>query len=105
LSVAPVRGLSGFVATYTRFGLGPEIVVRHASRPEGPWSAPLTVYRCPPAGEKVFFYGAKAHPDLATRDGQLVLTYCQNVGDLGEHMRRPEVYVPQGVEMTLQARP
>jgi hypothetical protein len=102
MSVGTVRGLTGFVATYTRLGLGPEIVVRHAPRPEGPWSAPLTVYRCPPEGRSVFFYGSKAHPDLADRDGQLVITWCRNTGDLSEHMRRPDLYVPQGVEVTLR---
>ena len=105
LSISRVRGVAGFVATYTPIGLGPDIAVRHALRPEGPWSAALNVYRAPNAGEKVFYYGAKAHPDLAERDGQLVITFCRNVGDLGEHMRRPDVYVPQGVEVILRPTP
>ena len=101
MSVTRVRGIDGYIATYTMIGLSRDIAVRHAARPEGPWSAPLKVYRCPEAGEKMYFYSAKAHPDLADRDGQLVLTYCRNLGDLGEHMRRPDVYVPQGVQVML----
>jgi len=102
MTVTRVRGMDGYVATYTIIGLSRDIAVRHAPRPEGPWSAPLKVYRCPEVGEKLYFYSAKAHPDLAERDRQLILTYCRNVGDLGEHMRRPDVYVPQGVEVRLQ---
>jgi hypothetical protein len=104
MSVTRVRGIDGYVATYTMIGLSRDIAVRHAARPEGPWSAPLKIYHCPEAGENVYFYSAKAHPDLADRDGQLVLTYCRNAGDLGEHMRRPEIYVPQGVEVMLRRR-
>jgi hypothetical protein len=84
--------------------LSKDILVRHAPRPEGPWSRPLRVYQCPDAGAKVFYYGAKAHPELGRRDGQLIITYCRNIGDLGEHVRRPEVYFPQAIEVLLRAR-
>jgi Domain of unknown function (DUF4185) len=104
MTVNRIRGVEGLLATYTSLGLSKEILVRHALKPEGPWSPPLCVYRCPDAGDKVFFYGAKAHPELSVRDGQVVITYCRNCGDLGEHVRRPEVYFPQGVEVQLRPR-
>ena len=53
----------------------------------------------------MFFYGAKAHPDLAERNRQMIITYCRNIGSLADHMSRPEVYVPQGVEVTVRAGP
>ena len=63
-------------------------------RPEGPWSKPLIVYKCPETDKKIFQYGAKAHPELATRDGQLIATYCRNIGSLADHMARPEDLLP-----------
>lgn len=100
-SVARVRGIDGFVAVYQAFGLSRDIMLRHAPRPEGPWSAPVKIYQCPEAG-KVFMYAANLHLELATRPGQLILTYCRNTGDLGEHVRRPDLYVPQAVEVQLK---
>jgi hypothetical protein len=101
-TVTRVRGIPGYVATYTQFGIGGNIAVRHALRPEGPWSKPLIVYKCPETDKKIFQYGAKAHPELAERDGQLIVTYCRNIGALAEHVRRPEIYFPQGVEVQLR---
>jgi hypothetical protein len=104
MSVGKVRGLPGLVATYTAVGLGPEIFVRQARRPEGPWSERLRVYRCPEPRGKLLLYGAKAHAQLSRRDGELILTYCRNLGDLGEHIRRPDVYFPQAVKVALKKR-
>ncbi len=101
-TVTKVRGIPGFVATYTQFGLGGNVAVRHAMRPEGPWSKPLIVYKCPETDKKIFQYGAKAHPELAERDGQLIVTYCRNIGSLAEHVKRPEIYFPQGVEVQMR---
>jgi hypothetical protein len=104
MSVSRARGIDGFVAVYTSIGLSADIMVRQAPRPEGPWSAPLRVYRCPEVGRKLLLYGAKAHPELATRDGELILTYCRNIGDLAEHVRQPNIYVPQGVKVQLRPK-
>jgi Domain of unknown function (DUF4185) len=101
-TVTKVRGIPGYVATYTKHGLGRDIAVRHAMRPEGPWSKPLVVYQCPEKDKKIFQYGAKAHAELAEREGQLIVTYCRNIGSLAEHVNRPEIYFPQGVEVQLR---
>lgn len=101
-TVTRVRGIPGYVATYTQFGLGGNVAVRHAMRPEGPWSKPLVVYKCPETDKKIFQYGAKAHPELAERDGQLIVTYCRNIGSLADHVNRPDIYFPQGVEVQLR---
>ena len=52
MTVSRIRGIEGLVATYTSVGLSKDILVRHAAKPEGPWSQPLHVYRCPDAGRK-----------------------------------------------------
>jgi hypothetical protein len=101
-TVTKVPGIPGYVATYTQFGLGGNIAVRHALRPEGPWSKPLIVYKCPETDKKIFQYGAKAHPELAERDGELIVTYCRNIGSLAEHVQRPEIYFPQAIAVQLR---
>lgn len=101
-TVTQVRGIPGYVATYTQFGLGGNVAIRHALRPEGPWSKPMIVYKCPETERKIFQYGAKAHPELADRDGQLIVTYCRNIGSLADHVNRPEIYFPQAVEVRLR---
>jgi hypothetical protein len=104
MTVCRLRGIDGLLAVYTAYGLGGDIMARHAGRPEGPWSRPVRLYRCPEVTDKLLLYGAKAHPELATADGQLILTYCRNIGSLTEHVRRPDIYVPQGVEVRLGQR-
>jgi hypothetical protein len=105
MTVGRVRGIDGWVAVYTPVGIGTEVAVRQAPKPWGPWSQRQVVYRSPEPGDKVFVYGAKAHPELSRRDGQLFITYCRNIGgDLDEHVRRPEVYVPQAIEVRLRSR-
>src|SRR5262249_44606003 len=102
MTVGRVRGIDGFVATYTSLGLGPNIVVRHAARPEGPWSDALTVYRCPEAEQKLLLYGAKAHAELATADKQLIITYSRNAGSLKADVEQPEIYFPQAIAVQLR---
>src|SRR5262249_8613671 len=45
MSVQRLRGIDGWLAVYMPLGISRDIVVRHADRPEGPWSAPLKIYR------------------------------------------------------------
>jgi hypothetical protein len=103
-SIGKVRGIDGFVTIYIPLGMGPNIVARFAQKPEGPWSKPVALYHCPEKDEKVFTYAARHHPELASKDGQLIITYCRNIGDLGEHVRRPEIYFPQAVEVQLRKK-
>jgi Domain of unknown function (DUF4185) len=104
LSVQRLRGIDGLVMVNIPLGIGSTIVVRHAERPEGPWSKPLLAYQTPKQQEKVFIYAAKGHAELATRDGQLIITWCRNIGDLGEHVKHPDIYIPQAVEVILKPR-
>jgi hypothetical protein len=104
MTVNRLSGSPGFVATYTSLGLGGAIMVRFASRPEGPWSDALKVYHCPEADRGLLVYGAKSHPELATVDGELIITYCVNTGSLTEHMAHPDIYIPRTVVVQLRAR-
>src|SRR5262249_58678400 len=64
LSVQRLRGIDGLVMVNIPLGLGTNIVVRHAQKPEGPWSQPLLAYQVPKQVEKVFVYAAKGHSEL-----------------------------------------
>jgi hypothetical protein len=93
------------------------VQLRTALRPEGPWSAPVTIYRVPelstdPAAGRdpnTFCYAAKEHPQLA-RDGELILTYVCNLftrrgedpfGVLGRLLGRMDLYRPRVVALPL----
>ncbi|MCX7699257.1 MAG: hypothetical protein N2039_00100 [Gemmataceae bacterium] len=105
MSVQQVRGFDGFWAVYMPLGISRDIVVRHAPTPAGPWSQPLKVYRCPKEEKDLFVYAAKGHAELSEKDGQIIITYCRNLAaSLGEHVKRPDVYRPQFVEVQLQPK-
>lgn len=102
MSVTRVQGLPGFYAVYTPNGLGGDIFLRQAARPEGPWSEPICVYRAPEADRGMLVYGAKAHPEQAWGDGDLFVTYNCNLADFQELLRRPQVYRPRAVLIHLE---
>ena len=83
-----------YAAVYTRSGLSPDVLLRTADALTGPWSAPRVVYRCPEMRGKVFTYAAKAHPELATRPGEIVATYVTNAADLGTVVNDARIYRP-----------
>jgi hypothetical protein len=101
-SVSAVPGGKGYVAVYTENGLGDRIVGRFADAPEGPWSTPLLLFRCPEMSKDrgVFCYAAKAHPWAATGN-DLLVSYCTNTWDFGRLFKDAAVYRPLFVRVTL----
>jgi hypothetical protein len=104
MTVSRVPAMSGYFATYIRAGIGQDISIRHADRPEGPWSEPQKIYHCSLPSKESFIYGAKAHAELATNSGELVITYCRNSPSLQENVDHPEIYLPHGVFVVLKRR-
>ena len=102
MSISQVRGIPGYVAVYTPSGLGYEICARHARRPEGPWSAPLVLYRCPEQQRGLLVYGARNHPEQASRDAELVVTYNRNTPRAAEHFSDASIYRPQALRVRLR---
>jgi len=102
-SVSHVPGLNRYVLTYTEHGLGDRILGRFADSPAGPWSDPITLYKCPDMkGKKsLFCYAAKAHPHLG-RDRELILTYCVNAFDLGPVINDATLYWPNFVRVKFE---
>ena len=63
----------------------PNIYITTAPKLTGPWSPPACIYRVPEhqVSFPVNSYAVKAHPELSTRPGELILTYQTNaLGDI-----------------------
>jgi hypothetical protein len=105
LSVSWLPALKSYVCVYSRFGNSPEIHARFAPRPEGPWSAPRVLHtaRDESWDKGSFYYAAKAHPELAGQDSELIITYATNNMDLGTVARDLRLYWPRFVRVTLKA--
>jgi len=80
-------------------GFGPaDIVMREASQPGGPWSAPERLYRPPEFRiPRIMIYQGKAHPGLTGAD--LVLTYSTNSFDFKNLLADAGIYYPRFVRL------
>jgi hypothetical protein len=101
MSVSEIRG--GLVAVYSDRGMSPDIVMRRAARPQGPWSTTAVIHRCvEPQWNKTYFcYAAKAHPELAASDRELVVTYACNSMSFPEAVKDLRIYRPRFVRVPL----
>jgi hypothetical protein len=102
-SVTHLPGLKCYALVYTENGLSDRIVGRFAPAPEGPWSEPVLLYRCPEmkVDRKVFSYAAKAHPHLAGKN-ELVISYVVNAFELGPVINNADLYCPTFVRVQLK---
>lgn len=93
----------GYVAVYTHLGLSHRILARTADKPEGPWSEPIELYKCPEMtrDKNLFCYAAKAHPALSA-DGEVVVSYVVNSFDFWQVAREAELYWPRFVRVRLR---
>lgn len=110
MSVCRVPGCDGYFAFY----IPPDkkaIVMRHAVRPEGPWSDKQTVCALPPKlpgtaplknSPDVLYYSAKAHPQYSG-DKEIVLTYCTNTSSFEKLSKDASIYYPQCLKIKLAA--
>jgi hypothetical protein len=94
---------AGLVSVYTQRGMSPEIVLRRAPAPAGPWSDPEVVHRCvePEWSKNYFCYAAKAHPELALTDRELVVTYACNSMSFPEAVKDLRIYRPRFIRVPL----
>ena len=101
MSVSAIRG--GLAAVYTDQGMSPRIVMRRAERPEGPWNETEVIHRCsePQWSRNYFCYAAKAHPELAATDRELVVTYACNSMSFPEVVKDLRIYRPRFVRVSL----
>lgn len=97
LSVSYHPRLKRYILVYTEGGLSEKILMRFASSPVGPWSAPTTIYRTPEMGwDKTYFcYAAKAHPELSRQDDELIVSYVCNSNDFWKMAADARIYFPK----------
>jgi hypothetical protein len=103
MTVTRVTGLKGFFAFYLPFG-NKALMMRHADRPEGPWSLPEVACALPAASRDMIYYSAKAHPEYKLASGEVLLTYCSNSSLLSKLMSDKNLYFPQAVRVKLVRR-
>jgi hypothetical protein len=91
-----------YLAVYTELGLSPRIMGRMADHPWGPWSAPVLLYECREMARdnRLFCYGAKAHPALSSGQ-ELIVSYVVNSFDFWQVAREAKLYWPRFVRVTL----
>jgi hypothetical protein len=106
MSVSYLAGIKRFAAVYSLV-FSPEIVVRLASRLEGPWEKPIALYKCPELSwnKRYFCYAGKAHRELATTPDELIITYAANSKDFGDHFRDLRLYWPRFLRVTVKCSP
>lgn len=107
MSVSWLPALGRYVAVYTRWGLSDLVLIRTSLVPEGPWSAPAVLYRCPDVAwnPRYFSYAGKAHPELAGSDRELIVTYATNSTEEKDHLGDLRIYWPRFVRATVVANP
>jgi hypothetical protein len=96
-SVSFQPAVNRYVLVYSEAGMSAHIIIRYASQPHGPWSGPARVYRCPEMSwdSRIFCYAAKAHPELARNDGELIVTYLANSTDFALLESDARLYRPR----------
>jgi hypothetical protein len=101
-----VSGKAGWVLIQSEPFLGDKILVRTAREPQGPWSAPKSIYQVPNLDRKKqhFTYAAKAHPELS-RPGELLVSYVVNSLDFGESSTNAAIYRPRFIRVPLSRLP
>ena len=104
-SLSYQAAIKKYVAVYMEGGIFGTILVRLASAPEGPWSEPRRVYRCPEQDGPLrnFCYAAKAHPELPAAADELLVTYAVNSWDFWNLFKEASLYWPRFVRVKLSA--
>lgn len=93
-----------FVTSYSI--TNPAINLHYASSLTGPWKGPLKLYDIPEdsLSEKYFSYAAKPHPELSTKQGEIILTYAVNSKDFDGLLKEMHLYYPRFVRVQLERK-
>jgi hypothetical protein len=103
-SVSHLPGLKKYVAVYTENGLSAKVLARFADHPAGAWSKPVLLYECPETTwhKSYFCYAGKAHPELARRDDEIIITYAVNSTDFSQLVHDVRIYWPRFVRVRVR---
>jgi hypothetical protein len=101
-SVSYLPAVDRYVLVYTEGGLSENIALRFAAHPQGPWSRPVKVYRCPEAdwNPHIFCYAGKGHPEIGAGPQELIVTYVANATDFTLLEADARLYRPRFIKIT-----
>jgi len=96
-SISLQTGINRYVMVHSAAGLSPEMAVRFADAPEGPWSDPVGFFRCPEAGRdpRIFCYAAKGHPEMTDSPDELTVSYVANATEFALVEADARLYRPR----------
>lgn len=103
LSVSPL-GDGQYILVSQVDSNGPQVAIRIAPSPVGPWGEQIVIYECPEATtppEGRYAYNAKAHPHLS-RPGELLISYNVNTHINTDHYKYGDLYRPRFIRMVFE---
>ena len=97
-----VKTKTGYRAVASLVGIGSQIYMYTAPRPEGPWSAGTLLYTTPESNAKTITYNAKEHEHFAGTD-HIVISYNVNVhtGDTTGLYEDVDNYRPRWIRVAI----
>jgi hypothetical protein len=103
-SVSYLPGLAQFVMVAGSPRRHNAVQLRVADTPYGPFSKAQTVFLCPEAehNSRYFCYAAKAHPELAAKPSELVVSYAVNSRRLEDCFLDQGIYFPRFLRISFQ---
>jgi len=103
-SVSFVPKLKKYVLVVNAWEHPQPITIRISDTPYGPFSEPQIVYHCPEIewSPNYFCYAAKAHPELARSDNELVVSYMTNSKVFQNCIDDLRIYFPRFLKFKLE---
>ena len=96
-SVSYLPVFDKYITVYTEKSVSENIMIRFAPKPYGPWSEPVSIFKCPEVkwDDNIFCYAAKAHPALTSAPDELIITYVANSSDFWKMAADARLYRPK----------
>jgi hypothetical protein len=96
-SVSYLPVFDKYITVYTEKSVSENIMIRFAPEPYGPWSEPVSIFKCPEVkwDDNIFCYAAKAHPALTSAPDELIITYVANSSDFWKMAADARLYRPK----------
>lgn len=103
MSVVRINGIPKELFVFYITSKMDAVWMRHAQKPQGPWSEAVRVLALPNAPADRFYYSAKAHPQYSEQKNTVVVTYCTNTKLWGKLFSESGVYIPRALRVKLGA--
>lgn len=86
-----------YVVVYSENSASENIMIRLAPKPYGPWTHPISIYKCPEVtwDSSIYCYAAKAHPALSSSPDELLITYIASSNDFWKIVADARLYRPR----------